>query len=164
MSEGFNMSQIPVWVLVAGSLIIVYIIYAIIHAKSQSNNDSKTDKPEHILSPTPHVEDPTKPKITLEELAKHDGVQKPTTYVSLMNVIFDVTGSESYKPSGTYGKFAGKECSVALVKMSMDDKYFNCYEEHRAALGESESLKGWLDFMKKKYPVVGYVYSPKKDD
>ena len=166
MSEKFNLNLIPLLVLLIVELFAVYFIFSLIYSKSKGNKtQTKThDENEIPLTSTSHTEDPTKPKMTLAQLAEHDGVQKPTIYVSIMNVVFDVTDSDKYKSGGTYAKFAGKECAVALAKMSFEDKYLNCFEEHRAALGELDSLKGWLDFMKKKYRTVGYIYSPKKDD
>lgn len=167
MSEKLKLDLIPLLLLIAG-LFAVYLIFSFIYSKVRGNKSPRSEKQndENVIPQplTSHAEDPTKPKMTLNQLSQHDGAQKPTIYVSIMNAIFDVTDSEKFRPGGTYAKFAGKECSVALAKMSFEDKYLNCFEEHRAALGDSDSLKGWLDFMKKKYTLVGYVYSPKKDN
>ena len=62
--------------------------------------------------------------LDLDGLKKFNGVNCPS-YISIKNVIFDVSDSEFYKPNGNYYKFVGKDASVALAKMSISEDYMN---------------------------------------
>ena len=55
--------------------------------------------------------------------------------------------------------FAGKECGVALAKMSFDLELLNNFQFDDLNFGEKETLNDWIvkfrDF--KNYPIVGRV-------
>lgn len=151
-------------ILLGVGLFVVYLLYS----KWRENKDLEARRiaaeEERKQNPIVNNDEPVTTAMTLEELAPYNGVQNEKVYIAVKNMVFDVTSSESYRPGGGYSKFAGKECSVALAKMSMDDKYFNCYDGYKFPLAEMDSLQGWFDFMKKKYKIVAYITASKKDD
>eukprot|EP00331_Platyophrya_macrostoma_P012974 CAMPEP_0176418432 /NCGR_PEP_ID=MMETSP0127-20121128/7460_1 /TAXON_ID=938130 /ORGANISM="Platyophrya macrostoma, Strain WH" /LENGTH=134 /DNA_ID=CAMNT_0017798741 /DNA_START=64 /DNA_END=468 /DNA_ORIENTATION=+ len=104
----------------------------------------------------------TPPKIqnnvyTLEDLAQHDGKKGDKVYIAVKNTVFDVSASGAYKPGGSYSVLAGKDCSVALAKNSLDEKYMNVFNSTKLEPSEQEKMEGWFIFMKKKYPIMGTI-------
>mmetsp|Transcript_445 Transcript_445/g.535 ORF Transcript_445/g.535 Transcript_445/m.535 type:complete len:285 (-) Transcript_445:1046-1900(-) len=96
---------------------------------------------------------------TLEQLKKFDGKEDRPVYLSLKGTVFDVSrGKQFYGPGGPYEVFAGRECGVALAKMSFDEKHLDdikgCEDLN---FGEKDSLDGWIDQFThyKCYPVKG---------
>lgn len=80
-------------------------------------------------------------------------------YLSLAGTVFDVTGGKDfYGPGGPYEIFAGRECGVALAKMSFDEEHLDdvagCANLN---FGEKDSLDGWIEKFThfKCYPIVG---------
>ena len=68
--------------------------------------------------------------ISMEELKKNNGVNTKNVWLAIKELVFDVSSSglygnlyqfyiEAYAPDGSYGVFAGQECSVAFAKMDM---------------------------------------------
>lgn len=48
-------------------------------------------------------------RLTLDELAKFDGIQNDKIYLSILGSVFDVTkGARHYKTGETYNYFVGK--------------------------------------------------------
>jgi len=141
-----------------------YVIKSWPQNGEEEKNKTRAAEEERKQNPPVDNDGPVTKTMTFEELAQHDGVKSPTVYIGVKNQVFDASNSESYKPGGGYAKFAGKECSVALAKMSMEDKHFNCFEGHKLSLAEVDSLEGWYTFMKKKYKIVANIAGSKKDD
>ena len=78
-------------------------------------------------------DEPEPPRnFTIKQLSHFDGTHdekmkedKPV-YLSLAGTVFDVTrGKDFYGPGGPYSMFAGRECGMALAKMSFDEKYLD---------------------------------------
>eukprot|EP01017_Pseudomicrothorax_dubius_P033430 TRINITY_DN447_c0_g1_i12.p1 TRINITY_DN447_c0_g1~~TRINITY_DN447_c0_g1_i12.p1 ORF type:complete len:149 (-),score=37.44 TRINITY_DN447_c0_g1_i12:194-640(-) len=105
-------------------------------------------------------------ELTIEELARYDGVKNKNIYVALKNVIFDVTKSEHYNPvDGSYRIFNGKDASVALGKMKLDNpEYFNSYATTKLSPGEQSILDDWYGRYMMKYPVIGKIVTDKKHE
>jgi len=146
------------------AIFVVYLLYTRWKENKELERQKREAEEERQRNPPVNNDEPITRTMTLEELSKHDGVQNPTVYIGVKNQVFDVSNSESYRPGGGYSKFAGKECSVALAKMSMDDKHFNCYDNFKLMLAEVDSLEGWYAFMKKKYKIIATVSGTKKDN
>ena len=110
-------------------------------------------------------------QFNLSELSKFDGKNDPLVYLACKNTIFDVSNSgfyklkqlilyynlEHYKPTGSYGIFAGKDCSISLAKMSFDESFLNSSNHFTLNSKEKETLDQWYDKFKEKYPVVGIL-------
>ena len=158
------MDQVLSSILLGVGVFVVYLVYSRWTEKKDLEARRKAEEEERRLNPPVDNDGPVTKAMSIEELSKHDGVQNPTVYIGVKNQVFDVTSSESYRPGGGYSKFAGKECSVALAKMSMEDHHFNCYSDFKLSLAEVDSLDGWYNFMKKKYKIIAYVAGSKKDD
>ncbi len=95
------------------------------------------------------------PRIDAEMLATFNGVKGQPIYISIKNIVYDVSaGSDFYGPGKPYGVFAGKEVSRCLGKMQISDAEANCSwrslgDEHKETLGE------WEAKIRSKYPIAG---------
>ena len=86
------------------------------------------------------------------------GEDKPV-YLSVNGIVFDMTGGRNfYGPDGPYASFAGKECGVALAKMSFETEHLDdlagCKDLN---YGEKDELDGWIEKFTyyRHYPVKG---------
>ena len=82
----------------------------------------------------------------------------------LLRVYIEINNNiiEAYAPDGSYGVFAGQECSVAFAKMDMSGQHLNEYGSVVLRTNEIETMNQWTDFFIKKYQVIGKL-SNKKD-
>eukprot|EP01016_Furgasonia_blochmanni_P007243 TRINITY_DN1289_c0_g6_i4.p1 TRINITY_DN1289_c0_g6~~TRINITY_DN1289_c0_g6_i4.p1 ORF type:complete len:240 (-),score=40.96 TRINITY_DN1289_c0_g6_i4:247-966(-) len=136
---------------IVGVIITAYVAYLLIFKKPEKFNPV-------VVEP----DDPTK-EFTLEELAQCDGIKNPKVYLAIKGTVLDVSKSEFYSPGGSYHVFAGKDCSVALAKMSFEDKYMNVYTETKLTLAENDILEDWYMRLKGKYRTVGHIKEDPKD-
>ncbi|KAL3910382.1 MAG: hypothetical protein SGILL_007713 [Bacillariaceae sp.] len=111
-------------------------------------------------------QEPDPPRnFTTKQLAYFDGTkdeksgQDKPVYLSVNGIVFDVSnGRDFYGPEGPYEKFAGKECGVALAKMSFDEEHLGdlkgCSELN---FGEKNELEGWIEKFTyyRNYPIKG---------
>ncbi|KAG7511038.1 hypothetical protein JOB18_038714 [Solea senegalensis] len=98
---------------------------------------------------------------TEEELSRYDGSEEAQPiYMALKGVVFDVSsGQEFYGKDAPYNALAGKDCTRAVAKMSLEPADLT---SDTTSLTEDE-LKS-LDSIfegtyKAKYPIVGYTAS-----
>lgn len=66
--------------------------------------------------------------MTLDTLGTFDGSNGPN-YLAVKEVILDVSHSSFYRKDGAYGTFAGKECSMALATMKIEESACNVYHQ-----------------------------------
>jgi membrane-associated progesterone receptor component len=111
-------------------------------------------------------EEPDPPRnFTTKQLAYFDGTKdeksdedKPV-YLSVNGIVFDVSnGRDFYGPEGPYEKFAGKECGVALAKMSFDEQHLGDLKGcNDLSFGEKNELEGWIEKFTyyRNYPIKG---------
>lgn len=92
--------------------------------------------------------------ITVEELAKFDGISNKRVFVSIKGDIFDVSSSPFYSPSGSYRIFAGKDATVSLARGDLDGKFLN---QSNIELNDEEraGVDDWYDRFEAKYRKVG---------
>ena len=80
-------------------------------------------------------------------------------YLSLNGIVFDVSdGRNFYGPDGPYAAFAGRECGVALAKMSFDTEHLdNLKGVKDLNYGENDELENWINKFTyhRHYPVKG---------
>jgi len=109
--------------------------------------------------------------ITKEELEQNNGVLNKKEdnipkgyatapiYVALRDKVFDVSfgGVVMYGPDGPYHRFAGKDVSRALAKMSFDPKDLDNTDISDLTEKEIKVLDDWCTTFeeKKLYPIVG---------
>mmetsp|Transcript_21212 Transcript_21212/g.27394 ORF Transcript_21212/g.27394 Transcript_21212/m.27394 type:complete len:293 (+) Transcript_21212:147-1025(+) len=108
---------------------------------------------------------------TAKQLAHFDGTKEDrgeefkNVYLSLNGIVFDVTtGKDFYGPEGPYAKFAGRECGIALAKMSFDEKHLGDLDGVADLnFGEKNQLDEWHQKFKyyRNYPHKGQ-YVPDK--
>ncbi|KAF1992746.1 cytochrome b5 [Amniculicola lignicola CBS 123094] len=103
---------------------------------------------------------PKDDEISLDHLAKCNGVDGNPTYVAIKGTVFDVSGKDSYAPGKGYSVFAGKEPNRALALSSLKPE--DCIPE-TDGLDEKQQkvLDDWFTFFSKRYNVVGKL--PPKD-
>lgn len=101
---------------------------------------------------------PEKRDYSASELADFDGqdTSKPTL-LAISGTIYDVTPRRDfYGPGGPYEAFAGRECAVALAKMSFEES--DLHADTSVLDGEeAEKLSDWIETFEGKYDVVGKV-------
>ena len=140
-------------------------IFLIVFLTHQFLNYTRPPVVDDTMS-TEEKEEPDPPRnFTTKQLAYFDGTKdeksgedKPV-YLSVNGIVFDVSnGRDFYGPEGPYEKFAGKECGVALAKMSFDEQHLGdlkgCSD---LSFGEKNELEGWIEKFRyyRDYPVKG---------
>lgn len=145
-----------------GYLVIIFLAYL----GYMYLNKSEENFPRHKNHDEEEEEDePSPPRnFTMKQLrqfngkADANGVEKGV-YLSLNGIVFDVNkGKEFYGPGGPYESFAGRECGVALAKMSFDegllDDIAGC---EKLSFGEKDELDNWMQKFEhyRSYPIVG---------
>ncbi|KAL2264853.1 hypothetical protein VTJ83DRAFT_7363 [Remersonia thermophila] len=102
------------------------------------------------------LDPPKDDPISLEELAKANGVDGAKCYVAIKGIVYDVTGNKAYQPGGPYHVFAGKDASRALGKTSTKPEDVSP-EWKDLPDKEKGVLNDWIIFFSKRYNVVGRV-------
>jgi membrane-associated progesterone receptor component len=102
---------------------------------------------------------------TAKQLRYFDGTKNENTdedkpvYLSLAGVVFDVSkGRNFYGPNGPYEVFAGRECGVALAKMSFDESLLDDVAACESlGVGDKNELEGWIEKFEhfRCYPIKG---------
>jgi len=112
-------------------------------------------------------EEPDPPRnFTAVQLRKFDGTGDNPLYLSVNKTVFDVSKAKDfYGPGGPYEIFAGRECGVALAKMSFDESHLDDYSgcsDDSLSHGEQAELDGWIEKFKyyRNYPVMGRLIAP----
>ena len=99
------------------------------------------------------------PLLPTPDTAPSSAAEIPPIYVGCGNFVFDCSfgGVEFYGEGGPYFKFAGKDVSRALAKMSFEPTDINCREIGDLTEAEKKVLADWVNTFKNKkgYPVVG---------
>ena len=119
---------------------------------SKPTRDESDSEEEDFPAPQPAGD------LTKRELATFDG-KDPTKPILLAakGVIYDVTrGRDFYGAGASYNAFAGKDCSRAMGKVSLDAENLSA-NVHDFAASERDTLNGWVAKFQDKYPVVGKV-------
>ncbi|KAK4190599.1 cytochrome b5-like heme/steroid binding domain-containing protein [Podospora australis] len=109
-------------------------------------------EPKNPVQLAPPKDDP----ISVEELAKANGVEGAKCYVAIKGIVYDVTGNKAYQPGGSYHVFAGKDASAALGKTSTKPEDVSA-DWSGLSDKEKETLNDWVTFFSKRYNVVGKV-------
>ncbi|KAJ7988807.1 hypothetical protein DPEC_G00313030 [Dallia pectoralis] len=96
---------------------------------------------------------------TDDDLKRHDGSEEGRPiYMAVKGVVFDVTkGKEFYGKGAAYNVLAGKDCTRAVAKMSLEPSDLT---SDITGLSEEQiqSLESVFEgTYKKKYPIVGYT-------
>ncbi|KAI3636361.1 hypothetical protein MIR68_005713 [Amoeboaphelidium protococcarum] len=102
-------------------------------------------------------------QISVDELAKYDGIQDTgKIYVAIKGIVFDVSSKrEMYGKGRGYNVFAGKDASCALGKSSLKPEDVKAdYSE--LTVDQLKVLDDWMEYFKKRYPIVGTVQNSKQ--
>ena len=115
-------------------------------------------------------EEPDPPRnFTVKQLKNFNGEEDERTgelkpvYLSVNGTVFDVSdGRNFYGPDGPYASFAGRECGVALAKMSFDAEHLDDLAGCESLnFGEKQELENWIEKFTyfRSYPVKGRLVS-----
>lgn len=125
----------------------------------QRNGATKQSEEEDEEEPEPQR------NFTAKQLRFFDGTINENTeenkpvYLSLAGVVFDVSkGRDFYGPGGPYEVFAGRECGVALAKMSFDESLLDDVAACESlGVGDKNELDGWMEKFEhfRCYPIMG---------
>ncbi len=90
------------------------------------------------------------------------GELKPV-YLSLNGTVFDVSkGRDFYGEGGPYEQFAGRECGVALAKMSFEESHLDDIAGcEKLSFVEKDELDNWISKFKyyRGYPIKGRLFA-----
>mmetsp|Transcript_63594 Transcript_63594/g.129575 ORF Transcript_63594/g.129575 Transcript_63594/m.129575 type:complete len:295 (+) Transcript_63594:170-1054(+) len=148
---------------VSGSFGYILIIILVVIGHKVMNRSSE---PAVDSTPADEEEEKEPPRnFTMKQLGYFNGEKDERTeedkpvYLALNGTVFDVSdGRNFYGPDGPYATFAGKECGVALAKMSFDaehlDNLAGCKD---LSYGEKDELDNWIYKFTyhRNYPVKG---------
>lgn len=136
-------------------LILAYIGYTTMN---------RTDEPKVVEEEEEEEPDPPR-NFTTEQLGYFNGGADERTgedkavYLSVNGTVFDVSDGRSfYGPGGPYASFAGRECGVALAKMSFDTEHLDNLSGCKdLSYGEKDELDNWIYKFTyhRQYPVKG---------
>ena len=106
--------------------------------------------------PKPEIKDMTLEDVKGKVGSTEAGDESPILLV-INGKVFDVSrGAHMYGPKGSYGVFAGNDCSYCLATGSLDSKDLNKPTEG-LSYSEKEALAEWLSFFEGKYDEVGRI-------
>ena len=95
-------------------------------SKASTEPQASQDKPKNVFTddkPAPPRPDMnTLRDMTPSELSECNSGNK--VYVSICDLVYDVSSSDAYRPGSSYSVFAGKDASVALAKMNFNPENF----------------------------------------
>ena len=108
--------------------------------------------------------------LTKDDLAKHtgspdepvlDGYAARSIYIAAGSKVFDMSfgGIEFYGPGCSYNRFAGKDASRALAKMSFEDADLSNTDTSDLDDKQKKVLDDWIKTfeVRKGYPIVGTI-------
>jgi predicted heme/steroid binding protein len=95
---------------------------------------------------------PTNP-FTLEQLAAYDGKNGAPLYFSVEGVVYDVSSSEMFKSS--YSAWAGKDATVSLATMSLEEEDVGRMDWDKLTAEDRETLDSWIKYFDEKYYIQG---------
>ena len=104
--------------------------------------------------------------LTREQLAQHTGSEPvpegyaiAPIYVGADGLVFDVSfgGGMFYGPNGAYEKFAGRDASRALARMSLDEADLESTSLDDCTEKQIQTMKDWAKTFRERkgYPIVG---------
>lgn len=138
--------------------LLAFIGHKIMNSSSEPTIDSNAPEEEEEETDPPR-------NFTTEQLVYFNGEEDEKTgevkpvYLSVNGIVFDVSdGRNFYGPDGPYASFAGRECGVALAKMSFDTEHLDdlagCKD---LSYCEKDELDGWIYKFtyQRNYPVKG---------
>ncbi|XP_078001028.1 neudesin-like [Glandiceps talaboti] len=122
-------------------------------------DDSDGVKNAEFDGPEPDILQEPLRMFTDEDLAKYDGsIPELPIYMAVKGVVFDVTGSPEYYGKGApYNALAGKDCTRAVAKMSLEpeDLSSDVTGLTDSQLNDLENV--FKNTYKRKYKVVGHM-------
>ena len=111
----------------------------------------------------PEFEPDPNRQFTLLQLAAYDGIQKRSIFVGVHGFVFDVSSAvDRYGPGSSYASLAGRDSSRFLATHRLPtakDQADPLVYDDLSDLTEKqlESLQGWFQFYREKYPIVGKI-------
>ena len=94
---------------------------------------------------------------TLEELAKYNGKDHTKIYMAVKGNVYDVTDSGFYGDGEPYDMFAGKDGSINLAEMSMDQSTLNQMDLSQVSQEVIADIVSRAEYYDTKYEKIGWV-------
>jgi len=110
--------------------------------------------------PPPPPKQPEPRDFTAEDLAQYTGANGKPVYLSLKNIVYEVSPS-FYGPGMGYSVFAGVDCTIPLARSDISRDGAN-QDWSVLTKAELEVAGQWEDKFQTKYPVVGRFIPPYK--
>lgn len=148
-----------------GIFVLTFIVGCFVVNQFFSSGPNENQKSEPNDKPEKEPEVPER-DFTIAQLRDFDGTNDKQIYISLRNVVYDVSGARDfYGVDSSYHCFAGREASRAMAKLSFDEAELCNTRIDDLGPYEISSLDGWEEKFKyyKSYPVVGRVSFPPHD-
>lgn len=169
MSLNESLKNLSLWIDdilgIRGSSGYILILCVVLIGHKIMNTSNKSSNPNLDIGDNDEEQEVEPPRnFTSKQLLHFDGTKDKTgedkpVYLSVNGTVFDVSDGRSfYGPDGPYANFAGKECGIALAKMSFDDEHLNDLAGcENLNFGEKEELDGWVEKFTyyRNYPVKG---------
>jgi len=136
--------------------LFVYTVYALFFKKAAEVAEPK----EEPLPPPLDKQD-----MTIEQLRRYNGVEDPHICLAILGQILDVTrGKSFYGVGNSYGVLAGHDATRALGTMNLETVRDE-YDDHACmSQDEIQTAQDWADQLSMKYPVVGKLIPPSRND
>jgi membrane-associated progesterone receptor component len=133
---------------------------------SQEMNGSNEEMGESVQSTEDQKEANPLRDFTVEQLREFNGKDGKAIYIALKGEVYDVSDAKSfYGEGGSYAAFAGRDCTRAMAKMSLDEADLINSDLSDLSASQRLSLDGWVDKFKyhRSYRIVGKLSVPTTD-
>ncbi|CAD8050506.1 unnamed protein product [Paramecium sonneborni] len=165
------MESISIQQFIIGSIILVaiYVVYQILDYRSsikraEKNTQQSQNEVQAQSSPNPEKLEIASLKImTLNDVQQNNGQNGKKIFIAIKNFVFDVSNSDSYKPDGPYGVFAGHDISISLGKMNLTDEFLDQYGTVTQPEDEIANMNSWFSYFYQRYPVIGRIDDKKQN-
>ena len=79
-------------------------------------------------------------------------------YMSIMGMIYDCTenGEQHFGSGGSYQKFAGRDITYALGKMSLKPHHIDVFD-YQLSDDQKNTISEWVAYYEARYKIVGFV-------
>ena len=101
----------------------------------------------------------------LVQLAQHNGRQGARTLLAAGGIVWDVSSSDSFQAGGPYEMFGGRDATIALAHMRIEQAEVSSMVGWKELGAEGEaSLESWSEYFDEKYSRAGVLREWQMDE